>query len=140
MNFSASAILLALISTTIIFCGCSKEEKVETPEPEPVRMVTCDKIQERGGVCYEINQETPFTGLEYALYPDGQKSMETNYKDGKQHGVSTAWHENGQKSIEANHKDGKTHGVTTWWRKNGQKSIENNFKDGRQHGVSTMWH
>ena len=88
MNFSASSILLALISTSIIFCGCSKKE-------EPLKVVTIDKIQERNGIHYEVNQTTPFTGLSQEFYPNGQKKEEINFKDGENHGLLTQWYENG---------------------------------------------
>ena len=107
------AIILALVSTTIISSG--------EPTPEPVRVITPDKIEERNGIFYEVNQVTPFTGLMQGLYPNGQKSIEGNFKDGKKHGVRTEWHENGQKKSEVNYKDGKRQGVKTEWHKDGTK-------------------
>jgi antitoxin component YwqK of YwqJK toxin-antitoxin module len=83
------SILLALISTTIISSG--------EPTPKPVRVLTSDKIEERNGVFYEVNQEAPFTGVIRDFYPNGQKRTERNYKDGLKHGVQTEWHENGEK-------------------------------------------
>ncbi len=46
--------------------------------------------------------------------------------------IETWWHENGQKSFESNYKDGKQEGLETEWRENGQKKVESNFKDGKQ--------
>ena len=48
MNLSARSILLSLVSTTIIFCGCSKKE-------EPLKVVTIDKIQELKGLADTID-------------------------------------------------------------------------------------
>ena len=39
-------------------------------------------LQDRGGVRYEGNSKTPFTGKVIEFYKDGQKK-EINYKDGK---------------------------------------------------------
>jgi len=50
------------------------------------------------GVC---NAET-----KTKFYENGQKKSETNYKDGKKHGLMTEWHENGQKKAEGNAKEG----------------------------------
>ena len=137
MNFSASSILLALISTTIIFCGCSKKEQVETPE---VRVVARGKIQYRNGIYYEVNQTTPFTGLIQQYYPDGQKSLKSNVKEGKNHGVHISWHENGQKEVDATYKNGKEQGVFTMWHENGQKEFEVSYKDGKEQGAETWWY
>ena len=133
MNISTRSILLALISTTVIFCGCSKKEKVE-------RVLSLDKIQVRNGVFYEVNQEAPFTGLSQDFYPSGQKKAEVSYKDGKLHGAQATWHENGQKSLEANFKDAKKHGVEAAWYDNGQKLLTANFKDAKKHGAQAAWY
>jgi len=139
MKFSARPILLALISTTVIFCGCAKKEKV-TSEPEPVRVVAIDKIQNRNGIFYEANQETPFTGLSQDIRPSGQKMEEVSIKDGKRHGVDTMWYGSGQKQQESNYKDGTQHGVSTAWYENGKKMQVGSYKDGTQQGVKTRWY
>ncbi len=130
--------LLALISTTIFFSGCSKKEKVETAEP--VKVLTIDQIEQRKGIYYEVGQATPFTGLVQDLYASGTKRFESNYKDGKRHGVETRWDANGKKTREWNYKDGKIHGVVTGWDKDGSKKSEVNYKDGMIHGMETQWH
>jgi antitoxin component YwqK of YwqJK toxin-antitoxin module len=132
------AMLLALISTTIFFSGCSKKEKVETAEP--VKVLTIDKIEKRNGMYYEVNQPTPFTGLLQELYPDGQRKREMNIKDGLKQGIETEWHENGQKSSDMNYKDGLKQDVETRWRKDGTKMSVLNLKDGKKHGVYNKWH
>ena len=95
MNLVARSLLLALISTTVIFSGCS-----------PDRAITFDKIEERNGIYYEVNQAAPFTGLVQSSYPDGQKKAEGSLKDGKPHGVQTGWDENGLKTSEATYENG----------------------------------
>ena len=133
MKFPAKPILLALISTTIISSG--------KPTPEPDRVITPDKIEERNDIWYEGNQTAPFTGLVQDVYPNGKKQLEVNLKDGKPQGVYTRWHENGQKKeAEVNFKDGQKSGVQTLWGENGQKKSEGNYKDGKRQGVHTSWH
>ncbi len=101
---------------------------------------TVDYLQDRGGIRYEINAEKPFTGKLLKKYENGQKWSETNYKDGKKHGLQTYWHENGQKEFEGNYIDGKEHGLQTLWRENGQKEYRKNFKNGKRHGLDTEWY
>ena len=128
------ALLLALITTTVIFSGCSKKETVEAPEnveeAEPVREIAKNKIQERNGIYYEVNQTTPFTGLSQEFYPNGQKKEELSFKDGYPHGVITTWYENGQKRGELNYKGGNKHGVETEWRWDGTKISETRYDYG----------
>ncbi len=79
-------------------------------------------LQDRGGVRYEINSETPFTGKLVEKYWSGQKWHEGSYIDGKKDGLHTSWYWNGQKKVEGNWKDGKADGVATHWHENGQKN------------------
>lgn len=95
MKLLARSILLALILTTVIFSGCS-----------PVRVITFDKIEDRNGIYYEVNQATPFTGLVQSFYPDGQKKAEGSLKDGKPQGVQTGWHQDGMKMSETTYLNG----------------------------------
>jgi antitoxin component YwqK of YwqJK toxin-antitoxin module len=126
------AILLALISTTIISSG--------EPTPKPVKVITANKIEKRNGIYYEVNQATPFTGVSQGFNPDGKKRSEVNYKDGEKHGVATLWRKDGTKMKE-----------TRYVYVGGPKKIEvgKNSKhrvrhrartdDGKKHGVETKW-
>ena len=69
-------------------------------------------------------------------YENGQKEIETNFKDGKTD-LWTVWYENGQKKLEGNFKDGKANGLQVRWHENGQKKLEANFKDGEK--ISEKW-
>lgn len=89
MNLSVTSTLLALISSTVIFSGCSSD-----------RVITFDKIEERNGIYYEVNQATPYTGLVQSFYPGGQKKAEGSLQDGKPKGVQTAWQMDGKKISE----------------------------------------
>jgi hypothetical protein len=76
---------IILILTSLLFLtGCEKEVSV---------------LQKRGGVAYEVNSKTPFTGKLVEEYANGQKKVEGNYKNGKSEGLETYWHENGQESF-----------------------------------------
>jgi antitoxin component YwqK of YwqJK toxin-antitoxin module len=107
---------IILILTSLLFLtGCEKEVSV---------------LQKRGGVAYEVNSKTPFTGKLVEEYANGQKKIEGNYKNGKPEGLETYWHKNGQKLREGNYKNGKPDGVHAWWHENGQKRSDTIWKDG----------
>jgi antitoxin component YwqK of YwqJK toxin-antitoxin module len=99
------------------------------------KVVNVDKLQKRGEagsqLTYIPNQDTPFTGKAVGYWPNGQKEMEWNYKDGIKEGLVNGWYESGQKAGEANYKDGKNDGLSTSWYKNGEKRIEQTCKDGK---------
>jgi len=96
-------------------------------------------LQDRNGIKYEVNSEVGFTG-KYVRYSDnGQKSYETNYKNGKENGLETLWYKNGQKSYEVNYKNSNKEGLMTGWHENGQKSYEGNFKNDNNVGLHTWW-
>ena len=73
-------------------------------------------------------------------HENGQKAIETSFKDGKANGLQTKWHENGQKREEINYKDGKWDGLWVVWYKNGQKKLEENYKNGKLvEGSAKYW-
>ena len=98
-------------------------------------IVDYDDLEERKGVMYLPNEDTPFTGRAESFYENGQKKREWNYKDGKRDGLRTRWYKNGQKKREINYKDGKPDGLWTYWYENGQKIIVENYKDGKAYGL-----
>jgi antitoxin component YwqK of YwqJK toxin-antitoxin module len=55
--------------------------------------------------------------------------LEENHKEGKRHGMYTAWYKNGQKKYEAMYKEGLRDGITNRWFENGQQQLESMYKD-----------
>ncbi len=109
--------LLSIVAIALL-AGCSSPETVDI-----------DQLVERNGKHYRVNSEIPFTGTSVATY-NGQKMLETNFKDGKLDGISTSWHENGQKWSEQTYKGGKADGIWTYWTEDGKKWSEQTYKDG----------
>ena len=78
------------------------------------KTVDLSKMTQRGGLMYEVNSETPFTGVVVTKLNNGQKAWEATYKYGKPHGLETQWYYSGEKSREATYKDGKKVSETKW--------------------------
>ena len=55
-----------------------------------------DKLLERNGLRYEINSQTPFTGVVTEYWENGQLMFKTTFKDGELNGLHEWYHENGQ--------------------------------------------
>ena len=148
MDRGMKVLLLSLfVSLLMVGCGESSQpsEDVDTTDTDPEKAaidsaVDWSKLQDRNGTMYLPNAETPFTGRAESFYENGQKELESNYKDGKPDGLWTWLYGSGQKEREGNYKDGKKDGLVTWWYENGQKKVEGNFKDGKPDGMTTSWY
>jgi antitoxin component YwqK of YwqJK toxin-antitoxin module len=132
-NKSFTAIMkhLLVMAFAILTIGCG-EKKSDG--------VNLDELEDREGVFYLKNSNSPYTGKCFEFHDNGQKKSETTLKDGEYDGLSLELHENGQKETEGNYKDGKLDGPLVIWHENGQKKLEVNYKDGKEDGPLVMWH
>ena len=87
-----------------------------------------------------IDGEFLHNGLHTFWYENGQKSSETNFKDGEKDGPYNSWYKNGQKEIERTFKNGKWVGLNTSWYENGQMMIRETYKDGKFEGEFFEWY
>lgn len=74
-------------------------------------------------------------GVGKLWHENGQLWYESNYVDGKEHGLCRRWYENGQLYLEINYKEGKLNGLHRAWHPNGQLWIESNYVDGKLRGI-----
>ena len=116
------------------------EEPVAETKPELEGVNMDEELEPREDIVYIKGSDTPYTGKAFALYENGQKESEVNFKDGNFDGLGVEWYENGQKQSEGNYKDGKDDGLWVYWYENGQKMTEGNFKDGKRDGLVVFWH
>ncbi len=84
-------------------------------------IITFDQIQKRNGLLYKVNEKKPFTGkvVRYHKNKKNQKSDETELIDGKFHGKMTVWYKNGQKKMESNFRNGQPIGEPIFWDEQG---------------------
>lgn len=115
--------LTLLIAMLIAIGGCSKE-------------VPSDQLVERGGLKYEVNSQTPFTGTVVDYHDNGQLEWRTHFKDGKLHGLAEAYDEDGNPTTIDVWKDGKPlKGTFYAYYENGQLRVKGNYKDGEFDGL-----
>ena len=105
-----------------------------------VKEVPSSDLVERQGVTYEINSQTPFTGIAVNYHENGQLLFKVNYKDGKRDGLAEGYHENGQLNEKSNFKDGKLDGLQESYYENGQLKRKGNFKDYKLDGLAEVYH
>ena len=132
-NKSFTAIMkhLLVMAFAILTIGCG-EKKSDG--------VNLDELEDREGVFYLKNSNSPYTGKCFEFHENGQKETEMTFKGGKMDGPAVWWYENGQKKSEENYKDGKPDGLLVYWYENGQKQTEINYKDGKPHGIGFNWY
>lgn len=94
-------------------------------------------IPEKGLMYYH---DQPFSGkaIRYADY--GVIVSESNYLNGKKHGVLRKYFENGALSFESQYIDGKQDGTATSWWRNGEVRSVSKFEKGVAHGEQWQWY
>ncbi len=105
-------IIGALLTASLIAsCGFGSDTALSSDQTE----------RRSDGLVYEINSDTPYTGLIKDVYPNGQTQSEKTLVNGKRDGLVTTWYENGQKRIEKNYVNGEPQSDGTVWDENGNE-------------------
>lgn len=78
------------------------------------------------GQLFELNSESPFSGIIYNTYSNGKREYEGKYINGRPNGMLIYWYENGKKMREGKLKNGSPIGRWNYYNVNGaiQKSID----------------
>ena len=98
--------------------------------------VLSKNLIERDGIKYEVNSQTPFTGVSVSYHENGQLMYKGAYKDGNKEGLWTWYHQNGELWSKGNFKDGMFIGnLYESYYDNGQLMSKENYKDGKRDGL-----
>ena len=109
------ATLFALF-VVLLMVGCGESAKpsegVDTTDTDPKKdaietAIDWSKLEDRDGVKYLPNEETPFTGRAVMIHENGQKWWEGNYKEGKRDGLWIYYTEDGKERSRLTLKDGE---------------------------------
>jgi len=92
--------------------------------------VPFENLVQRQGVTYEINSQTPFTGITLHYYDSGQYMGSESFKDGEREGLWDIYHRNGQLSERGNLKDGVSNGLKESYSKEGELYSKTCYKNG----------
>jgi antitoxin component YwqK of YwqJK toxin-antitoxin module len=107
-----------IILSLFLLVSCSPKE------------IPVNNLVNRQGIFYEINSQTPFTGITLKYHENGQVWFRKTYKDGRLHGLYEAYFENGQLRGIRNYKNGRFHGLYEDYYENGQPARTTNFIGG----------
>jgi len=112
---------------------------INAESKEDSNKVTSINLVERQEITYEVNSQSPFSGISEDYYENGQLKLRENFNDGKRNGLSLEYYENGQLWGKAFWKDGNRDGLTESYQENGQRLGSNELKDGVVHGITKMY-
>lgn len=118
-------IFVLLFVSCILFCSCTK-----TIPPE--------KLQIRNGIAYEVNSETPFTGM--IKCTDSTNLYETEYENGKVDGIHKEKYSDGKLKDLSHYKNGLADGLQEHYFSNGQKQFSVNYKNGKLDGETVEFY
>jgi len=118
---------ILIILSLVLLAACSSKE------------IPYENLVVRQGVHYEVNSQTPFTGVTVKYHENGQLESKGNYKDGKKDGLSERYRINGQFWVGENYKDGLLDGLSESYHMNGQLAYKGNYKDGKKHGLEESY-
>ncbi len=88
----------------------------------------------------DVTPPKDFTGTWTTWHVNGQKGVETQYKNGKYDGVLTSYHDNGTKNYEQHYANNDAHGADTGWYPNGKLSYTGQYRKGKKDGKWTHWY
>ncbi len=97
-----------------------------------INTVEVSKIQEKNGITYKINDQTPFSGKVFDYYENGPKRTEISYNNGITHGSLSFWYKNGNKKVTGNFREGKKHGKFVFYEENGEILKEEYYENGAE--------
>jgi len=97
-----------LIGFVLFQFSCSEKSEVDIS----------NTIQFEGKI-YEIESETPFSGIVYNNYSNGQREYEGSYKNGTPNGSLIYWYENGVTMREGMLENGTPIGRWTYYNPDG---------------------
>ena len=148
------SLLICLLSLTLIACQSVNEPVIDT--------IDSASTEKRSGLIYSAGQADPYTGFVTAQYDNAQLKYKHRYLAGKRDGEQIEWWPNGQKKVVNNYRDGKDTGGQSWydngnpkhlyqmegykmtglsvrWHPNGQKKEEVEYVNGKKEGRLLQW-
>ena len=102
--------------------------------------VTFEGIETHDSITVLKGTNEPFTGKVVAFNVNGKKSMELEYKNGRESGTNRSWFPNGNIMNETQITNGKIDGLWIDYYENGQKQNELTYEMDYMYGPCTRWY
>jgi antitoxin component YwqK of YwqJK toxin-antitoxin module len=102
--------------------------------------VTFEGIETKNEITYLKGTNEPFTGKVVAFNINGKKSIEIEYKNGKETGTNRSWFANGNLMNETQLTDGKIDGLWIDYYESGKKMNGITYENDYMTGPCTRWY
>ena len=76
-------LLVLLVSLPLLLGGCGEKLEVTDETKPKLKSVNYGELEQREGIYYLKDSDTPYTGKSFEFYDNGQKMSERNWKEGK---------------------------------------------------------
>lgn len=106
-----------------LISGCSQKE------------VLLSNLVVRDSMMYEVNSDSPFSGLGVEKSPNEQYRKKISFRNGKKDGESIEYYQNGQIKTRIEYTNGVEDGISEFYFENGQLEKKAEYKDGELNGV-----
>ena len=145
---------LTVLGAGLLLAGCGEVE-FDTPDGkvnislsveslDESEIVDAEKLTERDGLIYLLDQEKPFTGVGGKRFPHDKSIywLKTPYVEGKKQGIEVRYHSSGKKTKETSYVEGKRHGLQISYGVPfySDKEMEIPYVDGKKHGTEIHYH
>jgi antitoxin component YwqK of YwqJK toxin-antitoxin module len=118
---------ILILFSFVLLAACS-------PPVEYANNIPPEGLEERQGINYEVNSQTPYSGAYRVSFEQGLD--EGNYKDGKLDGLWKSYWSNGELYYSCYFKDGKLDGLFESFYDNGQLEYKECYKNGEKVDMS----
>ena len=128
----------SLILSILLLFACTNEDNlVKTNENYLVKRdnEVLWNFDQRDGVLYLANSQTPFTGCFIHYEAPEQDFFRGCAVDGKLHGVYEKHWFNGQLKYRQESKHGELHGAMEFFYQNGDLKLREHYRNGEKHGI-----
>lgn len=132
--FRSKWLLAALVALN---CAC--RHSGDKAPSIPHRFVAADRTgwQRQNGQLWLVN--TPFSGWQYALYPNGDTAFVGAFREGKAEGMHRQWYENRQLREVRRYNNGSQEGEQRGWYATGKPAFVYHFHNDVYEGTATQW-
>lgn len=132
---------LLLLLLTLQGCGVDDiSGKTKIPRTIPIRYINnfdSGFVHVEDTIYY---QNKPFSGIQFALYPNGDTAFVKPFHEGLEEGVSKQWYENKKLAEERLYIAGKKEGIHRGWWPDGKPKFSYEFNNGEFDGVIKEWY
>ena len=104
------------------------------------REVDASRLVIRNETTYEVNSDTPFTGVSLTYHENGQVEVRITFKDGNQDGLLERYFENGQLALTENYTNGNFDGLAEAYFENGTVRLTRNYTNGNLDGLRERYY